>query len=190
MAINAIKMRVLPRPCGLVGFSMGGYTVLRIESTVGLASLVVCPTLQPAQTMAAIDASALYRFFFVRKWQRAIRQKLAAFPDYAVLAEALNLHTMKELTEHCVRYLTPYSSTAAFFDSYTLSLQQLHRSAARILYAQDDPVVSADGFRSLHPTLDLHPLKCGGHCAFVETVYTESWLDRYVAAYFEQVFCG
>jgi predicted alpha/beta-fold hydrolase len=179
-AVNALQREIASGPCGLVGFSLGGNFVLRVARATGLPAVAVCPAMDPAHTMHAIDNGWLgYRWFFVRKWHHALKAKQAAFPDRYDFSDALRLNTVAAMTDLFVRDHTPYSNTDDYLARYTLTGAALTGTKATIVYAEDDPVIPKRGFAGLPDSLDLVPLARGGHCAFVTHPKRPSWVDHF-----------
>ena len=67
---------------GVLGFSLGGNFALRVARALQIPTLAICPAIDPEATMRAIDAGWTgYRWYFIRKWHRALKAKQQAFPD-------------------------------------------------------------------------------------------------------------
>jgi predicted alpha/beta-fold hydrolase len=171
---------------GVVGFSLGGNFALRVARATGLDTLAVCPAVDPALTMTSIDGGLpIYRWFFVRKWHRALHQKARAFPGRYRFDEALRLKTVSELTELFVADHTDFPSVEAYFAAYSLIGNALEGVSAKVVFAEDDPVIPAESFRALPDTIRTVATRFGGHCAFVETLPEPTWVDRHIVEHFE-----
>ena len=173
---------------GVLGFSLGGNFALRVTRALGLPGLAVCPALDPAATMHAIDTGlTLYRWYFVRKWHRALRAKAAAFPALYNFEDALRLGTVGALTDVFVREHTDYPEVARYLGAYTLTGRALEGVHATIVAALDDPIIPAAGFGELPASIKVVPVPQGGHCGFIDTLRGPGWIDRYAADYFRSV---
>jgi predicted alpha/beta-fold hydrolase len=185
-AAEAVRSRSRD-PLLLLGFSLGANFVLRIARTrPDLAShvLAVCPVLEPAATMQALDNGWFgYRIYFMRKWRRALVEKAAAFPELYHFDEAMRLTTITELTDLFVAEHTNFPSTRAYLDGYAITGDYLAdlRVPSRILLARDDPVIPVEGSLGLAapPSLELEVSEHGGHCGFIRDLRLRSWLATY-----------
>ncbi|MCZ6619610.1 MAG: alpha/beta fold hydrolase [Gammaproteobacteria bacterium] len=186
-AVLQIRDRHAAEPCGVMGFSLGGNFALRIGRTTGLPTLAVCPAIDPFDTMCAIDNGWIgYRWYFVRKWHRALWSKQLAFPDRFDFAQALNLRSITTLTDLFVSRYTPFQDTSEYLASYTLTGETLSDTQATIVMAADDPVIPKRGFRSLPKGIEIIETKNGGHCGFVNDRRSASWLDHFATDFFNR----
>ncbi|MBH81235.1 MAG: alpha/beta hydrolase [Gammaproteobacteria bacterium] len=173
---------------GLLGFSLGGNFSLRVAKATGLHAIAVCPAMDPAATSLAIDDGlAIYRWFFLRKWRRALLAKQAAFPDIYDFGPAMQLNRVTSLTELFVREHTPYPNVADYFQRYTLTGPVLRDTPGTIVFAEDDPVIPPSGFEGLPDSLELVRVPRGGHCAFVTQPHKPTWVDHFAAARLAEV---
>ena len=185
-AVEILAARHVDGPCALAGFSLGGNFALRVARATGIDSVAVCPAVDPAATMTSIDTGlAVYRWFFLTKWRRALARKQQAFPERYDFSAASRLSTVGALTELFVRDHTEFASTGAYLDAYCLTGSALRGTRATILYAEDDPVIPAAGFQDLPDTIDCVATEHGGHCAFIERPWLPAWTDRYLVRHFQ-----
>lgn len=174
---------------GVLGFSLGGNFALRVARALALPTLAVCPALDPADTMAAIDRGLrLYRWYFVRKWHRALRAKAAAFPALYNFDAALRLDTVAALTDLFVRDHTDYDAVAHYLAAYTLTGATLEGTRATVVAALDDPIIPAASLCDLPASIEVVPVARGGHCGFVDTLRGPAWIDRYASDFFDTAF--
>lgn len=174
---------------GVIGFSLGGNFALRVARATGLPTLAVCPAIAPERTMRAIDTGWVgYRWYFLRKWHRALRAKQAAFPDRYDFTPAFALKSVATLTDLFVRDHTVFRDTGDYLDRYTLTGQALAGTRATIVTAADDPIVPIVDFHDLPIGVDVVISPWGGHCGFVEGARAASWLDRFAVRHFRAVF--
>jgi predicted alpha/beta-fold hydrolase len=189
-AVLQIK-RMVSGPVGVAGFSLGGNFALRIARDTGLPAVAVCPAIDPPASMVSIDSGfAAYRLFFLLKWQRALRQKEAAFPHRYEFADARNLKTVTALTDLFVREHTDYPDTESYLAAYTLTGDALRHTEATVIFAEDDPVIPAEGFERLPPGIKTIASRHGGHCAFIRDIRQPTWVDDYLVRYFDARFGG
>jgi len=174
---------------GIMGFSLGGNFALRValhnERHPSLqAALAICPVLEPKASVAAIDSGWIgYRWYFLRKWRRALKEKQLAFPDRYDFREAQGLSRVQTLTEFFVSRYTEFRDVDEYYSHYRLPAETLARLpiATQIIAAADDPVIPAAHFhdlRSNHPIrIDLLPY--GGHCGFIQDFSLRSAVDQF-----------
>ncbi len=175
----------------VVGFSLGGNFALRLAKVIQIPALGVCPLMDPAASVAAVDAGwSVYKSYFMRKWLRALDDKSAAFPDVYRFREsgAYRLKTVHDMTEHFVAHYTDYATLQDYYDCYTLTGDFLSGVDASIIAAADDPVVPGEGFKNLPESIKLTLLDNGGHCAFLDSYLLTSYIDDYATTHFKQVF--
>jgi predicted alpha/beta-fold hydrolase len=186
-AITVLQQQQATGPCGLAGFSLGGNFALRVARELQIPTIAVCPALDPASTMARIDLGWVgYKLFFIRKWQRHMREKQLAFPHLYQFDRAMQIRSVRELTELFVNEYSQFADTAEYLSAYTLTGTALADTAATIIYAEDDPVIPAADFARLPASIDLQASRYGGHCAFVTSPARASWMDFYLADRFSE----
>jgi predicted alpha/beta-fold hydrolase len=162
----------------LTGFSLGGNFALRIAAEAVEENLeiqgvaAVCPVLDPACTLAALDNGLfIYRQYFIRKWRMSLKKKQAAFPDYYNFSQLERFTTLTEMTDYFVRNYTEYPDLQEYLRGYALTDGRLRNLSipARVLLAEDDPVIPvADIDRVAAPDcLQLIRSRFGGHCGFI-----------------------
>ena len=174
----------------VVGFSLGGNFALRIaaravEENLRIAKIVaICPVLDPAETMTALDSGWLYRNYFLRKWKASMQLKRAAFPDVYRFPDLRSFTTLEDMTDFFVRHFTEYPDLESYLRGYALTGDRLAGLSvpAAVLLADDDPVIPVGGLAGLVRTDALHVERSrfGGHCGFVAGPTRWNWLDDYV----------
>ena len=172
-------------PTGLLGFSMGGNYVLRLQSQTGFPTLAVCPTLNPAKSAKRVDLHWLYRSFFVNKWHRFIRQKVSAYPQESSLLQALSMLRLNQLTEFLVHQYSQFPNVESYYASHTLNRSNLQSCNATILYATEDPVIPATEYAGLPKHLQVIGVPFAGHCAFLENPFIAGWSDQFAEIFFK-----
>ncbi len=170
---------------GVMGFSLGGNFALRVARALGVPTLAICPAIDPQTTMQAIDSGwSGYRWYFVRKWHRALRAKQAAFPQRYDFGPAYRLRSVTALTDLFVRYHTEFAGTADYLSRYTLTGSALAGTRATIILAQDDPIIPLRSFTGLPAGLRIIASPWGGHCGFLDTHRGLSWIDHAAVGFF------
>ena len=177
----------------LVGFSLGGNFSLRVAARADAAGIelarvvAVCPVLDPAHTMARLEAGwVLYRRYFLWKWRRSLRKKQAAWPGVYDLKDALELDTLTEMTAHLVGLFGDYPTMADYLRGYAVVDAALSGIVhpTRIIAAADDPIIPvADLARLARPrALEITCTSLGGHCGYYEGGRGSTWIEREVTA--------
>ena len=189
---GACRLRLPPgRALCLGGFSLGGNFALRVARALQIPTLAICPAIDPAVTMRAIDAGwAGYRWYFIRKWHRALKAKQQAFPDRYDFSPALQLRSVSALTDLFVRYHTDYAHTTDYVSRYTLTGTALKNTEATIILAQDDPIIPLHSFAGLPNDLRVVASPWGGHCGFLDTARGPTWVDQAAVTFFRQTLSG
>jgi len=171
----------------LGGFSLGGNFALRVAlqapaHNIRLDRVVaVCPVLDPAHTMQALQDSVIYHEYFKRKWRRALLQKLLHFPEYDYGAELARLDSLAAMNEFFVPRYTDFADTGSYLDAYAITGDRLRelRVPSHLITSADDPVIPAiDLERLARPeTLSIELTPHGGHCGFIMDWRLRSWID-------------
>jgi uncharacterized protein len=175
----------------LVGYSLGGNFALRVGAEAGRACLeidrivAVCPVLDPAQTMTALDTGwAGYRYYFLRKWRRSLQKKSAVFPQRYRFGRLHDFTTLEAMTDYFVTRYTEYDNLQSYLGGYALTGDRLAGLAvdSAVLLAVDDPVIPVRGLNDMQlpARLKVHRSVRGGHCGFVESLRVRCWLDQFI----------
>ena len=174
------------------GYSLGGNFALRLALRAPAAGLrlervaAVCPVLDPARTMDAMDRGiGLYRRYFERKWRSSLLRKRALYPHLPHLDDATLGQRLRELTRSLVEGHTDYGTLDGYFDRYTIAGDRLAalEVPAEILTAADDPVIPVVDFDRLvlAPTTRLTITAHGGHCGFVRDARLDGFAEHWIA---------
>jgi uncharacterized protein len=187
------------RPLFVVGFSLGGNFALRVGihgPAAGVQprlTIGICPSVNPRATVEAIDSgSALFRWYFMRKWRATVNAKAAAWPEYATSAESyLRMNKLLDITARFAEEQTEYGALEPYLAAYTLAPERILEapSPLAIITAADDPVIPLADFRGLEVRGALQAFEItahGGHCGFIENLGLESWAERRVLALLDQ----
>jgi hypothetical protein len=193
-AIGWIAGRYRPARLSLAGFSLGGNFALRVAAAapahgLNLYSVVaVCPVLDPAQTMKALDSGwVFYRKFFIWKWRDSLQRKMQYFPDLYRFRDLNSFNRLEAMTDHFVRNYTEYDDLQSYLRGYALTGDRLAtlQVPSCVLLADDDPVIPVRSLAKLHQTeaLKVFLSPRGGHCGFIEA----SWLDNFIVHQLEDI---
>ncbi|MDP7295946.1 MAG: alpha/beta fold hydrolase [Gammaproteobacteria bacterium] len=175
----------------LCGFSLGGNFALRITARAAAEDLsiggvvAVCPVLDPACTLAALDNGAfIYRYYFLKKWRASLEKKKAAFPLRYDFAHLKRFNTLTEMTDYFVRHYTEYTSLQSYLQGYALTGNRLLdlQTPAHILLAEDDPVIPVADISKVEASdyLQVVQSRYGGHGGFINGYDLHSWVDDYI----------
>jgi predicted alpha/beta-fold hydrolase len=180
----------------LAGYSLGGNFCLRVGARARAAGIrierivAVCPVLDPATTLAALERGpAVYRNYFLWKWRRSLRLKQAAWPAHYDFGEMIRDPSLTAMTERMVLKYTDFPDLATYLRGYALTDGVLEPLAApaRIFTSEDDPMIHArDLARIARPaSLEVTVTPRGGHCGYMDALGGPSWIDRRIAAEFD-----
>ncbi len=191
-AACAVARRWPGLPLVAAGFSLGGNFALRLALRAPAAGLplqrvaAVCPLLDPARTMDAMEAwPGLYVRYFEHKWRRSLARKRALFPQLHGFGDDVLRLRLRALTAWMVAHDTGFPHLDAYFDGYSIARDRLLalQLPADVLMAQDDPVIPADEFQRIagYPNITLELAAHGGHCGFIEGASLDGYAERWVA---------
>jgi predicted alpha/beta-fold hydrolase len=188
-----VARRFPQRPLSVAGYSLGGNFALRLALRaphVGLPIAqvaAVCPVLDPARTMEAMETGwPLYERYFQRKWRASLVRKRALFPTrFDVDDRTLGLR-LRALTRWLVERHTGFGTLERYFDGYSIGGARLAglQVPVSILTSADDPVIPVQDFAALQlpPSAALEIAPYGGHCGFLENARCDGFAERWVAA--------
>ena len=191
-AAAEVSRRYAARPMVIAGYSLGGNFALRValrarEAGIPLAHVAaVCPVLDPARTMDAMEHGLpLYMWYFERKWRGSLARKRELFPQVHAFDDGVLSLRMRPLTQWLVERHTEFGTLDRYFDGYSIAGSRLVglQVPASVLMAADDPVIPVEGFHQLrlppHAQVEIAPW--GGHCGFLENARLEGFAERWVA---------
>jgi predicted alpha/beta-fold hydrolase len=192
-AVKCIQASNPQRGVNLAGFSLGGNFFLRVAARARDAGIelervvAVCPVLDPGHTLVRLEAGwALYRKYFVWKWQRSLKKKQAAWPQLYDLAAVQALDNLTDMTDHLVRTYGGYPSLQQYLQGYAIVGDALGSIThpTRIISAADDPIIPAEDLdRIARPAaLTVTRTSFGGHCGFYDAQPGGTWIEREVYA--------
>jgi len=192
-AVKRIEEMYAGKRLHLAGVSLGGNFMLRVAARAGEAGLnigkvvAISPVLDPVETLHALETGlSLYHWYFIRKWNRSLMKKQAAWPDYYDFAEFLRLTSLRNKTAEMVAKFTQFASLDDYLNGYSITGDRLATltAPATIITAQDDPIIPARGLERLNPSpyLKVTLTRYGGHCGFFDTLSGTTWLEKRLVA--------
>lgn len=187
-----VARRFAARPMMLAGYSLGGNFALRLALRAPAAGLslahvaAVCPVLDPARTMAEMEAGVgVYHGYFERKWRSSLLRKRELFPELHNYDDRTLKQGMRELTRWLVERHTDFGTLEAYFDGYNIAGERLAalQVPASILTSEDDPVIPVSDFRDwcLPASAYLEIARWGGHCGFLLDAKLDGYGEHWVA---------
>lgn len=196
-AVRAVQVAIGASRNFLVGYSLGGNFALRTalfgpQQGVSFDHVAaVCPVIDPHHAMYSLENGRFfYHNYFVKKWQTSLVKKLNHFPDYDYQNTLLKLRTLRDMHDFFVPRFTGFPDRGAYFDAYKITDEQFEQLTipTTIISSRDDPIIrfetlpSADVTDLLRISLTAH----GSHCAFLENLALNSWIDRNLIQLFSQ----
>lgn len=193
-AVTRIAEQHPHRALFLGGFSLGGNFALRVALAapahgIPLRQVVaICPVLDPAHTMAVLGQSQLYHGYFLRKWKRAMREKLRHFPDYGFGPDVERLRSLDAMNRFFVPRYTDFTDTRDYLAAYALTGERLAGLSvpSHLITSADDPVIPASDLDRIArpPALTVELVAHGGHCGFIRDWRLRGWAEERMAAIF------
>jgi predicted alpha/beta-fold hydrolase len=191
-AAKDVASRWSSLPFLAAGYSLGGNFALRLALAAPDAGLplrhaaAVCPAVDPSAVMKTLESgSALYNWYFMKKWRSSLRKKRALFPHRHDFDDAVLNQDMRSLTRWLVLKHTEMGDVEDYFQGYSVSGGRLAslQVPVSVLAAADDPVIPVDTLRALqlpaHSHLEI--AEHGGHCGFIEGPSLRGFAERWVA---------
>ena len=192
-AISAARALEPRGPLYVIGFSLGGNFSLRVglqgpaRGVHPRLAIGISPSINPESTLRGIDGGpALFRWYFLDKWQRTLEAKRRAWPRYDFSAYR-QLKSFVEVTRRFVADFTEYLNYEDYLAQYTLTPSLLTDSPSplAIITSRDDSVIPIRDFEGLAArgsVISLDVSERGGHCGFIENWRFDSWAERRVVA--------
>jgi hypothetical protein len=180
----------------LAGFSLGGNFALRTalqapEKIPALeAVLAFSPVISPHACMSALESTRFYEYYFVRKWRESLRLKQRHFPHRYEMDAALNIESIRAMTDHLVAEFAGFNCIDDYLHGYSVAGDRLAGLAlpAHIITAKDDPIIPLEDFHQLprQPALSLEITEHGGHCAWLEGIRPSGWMEQRLLSWLTQ----
>ncbi|MCE7032283.1 alpha/beta fold hydrolase [Lysobacter sp. GX 14042] len=191
-AARDLANRLGSGPMAVGGYSLGGNFALRLALRAPAAGLalsqvaVVCPLLDPARTMDAMEQGfPPYLRHFENRWRASLRRKRELYPQLHGFDDRVLAQRMRELTRWLVERNTDFGTLDRYFDGYSIAGGRLAglQVPASLLTAADDPVIPVEDFADLElpPGCRLEISPWGGHCGFVEDAALNGFGERWMA---------
>lgn len=173
----------------LAGFSLGGNFALRIAAEASKhgieleKTIAICPVIDPAVTMAALaEGWWLYEKYFVRKWKKSLRKKLALFPEFSFRSQLEKSTTLADMNEFFIAEHTEFATEGDYFAAYAITGERLASidTPCHIISALDDPMMPPAELDKMAktPLLTVETPEHGGHCGFINNFRLDCWLDQ------------
>ena len=181
----------------LAGFSLGANFALRVAARAPAAGIhiecvvAVCPVLDPNITMEVLDKGWFgYHDYFVYKWRRSLLKKQQCFPEKYDFKLLPKMRRLNDMTDHFVQHYSEFEDSKSYFNGYAITGDVLEYLdvPSHIIQSADDPIIPAEDLTRLasSPSLHIDLQQYGGHCGFIEHIFSPSWADRKIAEIFEQ----
>lgn len=192
--LRDLQQRFPHQDYSLTGFSLGGNFALRtaaraFENGVQLDRVIAfCPVLNANSSNVELNSAAnfIYSEYFIRKWKRSLRKKLAAFPHYDYGDDLKRMKTLEQMNQQLIPRYTDFTSIEHYFDAYAITGDVLaHTDCPCYLhFAKDDMIIPWQDVEKLadNPKLDITISEHGGHCGFLSNWRFDSWQDDRVLA--------
>lgn len=195
-ALGSLKEMLPGKHFYLAGFSLGGNFAVRIAATAKRhdlpieRALALCPPVDPERVSRAIQRSAIYNRYFVRKWQKSLATKLSLYSAFGAHADLQDHTDIMALQEDFIPRFSHHETASSYFAAYGLTEQNLKSMDApcHLLFTKDDPVIPVEDC-SLLPELEglsVEIAPTGGHCGFVKAPGLFSWADDYILSHFNK----
>ncbi len=197
-AVAEIQGRYDGQPLFLAGFSLGGNFAVRIAVRAPAAGIRlqcvvgVCPVLNPEHTLKSLESGwPVYRFYFLRKWQRSLRLKARFFPHLYDTTEFAGIKSLLHLTEYFVSKHSEFPDSQTYFRGYAITGDALRDLSVttHMLLAEDDPIIPVGDLADIaNPaSLTVTRTRHGGHCGYLDSIGGPSWADREILRRFTAV---
>ncbi len=197
-AVAEIQRRYSDQPLFLAGFSLGGNFSVRIamrapEAGMRLQCVVgVCPVLNPEHTLKLLETGwPVYRFYFLRKWQRSLRLKARFFPHLYDATEFAGIKSLLHLTDYFVTRHSEFPDSQTYFNGYAITGKRPARAESvttHMILAEDDPIIPIADLADVAESaaLTVTCTRHGGHCGYLDSVGGPSWADREILRRFRE----
>lgn len=190
-AVALLQQELKAQKTYLAGFSLGGNFAIRINAVAAQKGIqlrkvfAVSPVVDPHSAMLAIEASPVYRRYFLRKWKNSLRRKQARFPELFDGNGWKKHRSLDALTRELVLKHTAFKETTDYYRGYELTPSVLNslQAETHVITAEDDPIIPVRDFKRMEniPAICLLKLPHGGHCGFVTDWQGHSWVESHIS---------
>ena len=197
-AVAGINALIPHKRAYLAGFSLGGNFALRLaiaapSHNLQLTKVVaISPLIDPLTTTKNMEENhKIYHHYFVKKWKKSLRKKMAAYPEIDDASVLLRLKTLKQMHDYFVPRHTNSKTTREYFSTYRLGPDSFDslKIPSHIITSEDDPITRAEELREIIaariPLLHIKMSPSGGHCGFIQDLHLTSWIDRELVTLFQ-----
>ncbi len=127
----------------------------------------------------------IYHAYFLFKWKRSLRRKLALYPDLGYGKALRRRHSLRTMNDYFVPHLTEFATPLNYFMAYAIADDVLRGLTvpSHIIAAADDPVIDVRHLERLArpPCLSVEITQYGGHCGYIKNFRMQSWLNQRIA---------
>lgn len=178
-AIRKIAKMAGERPFYIVGASMGGSFAIRLAIRHSIKPfhnlrrvLAICPSVNPQAAAVRLDASRIYKRYFLNLWKTSLQRKAALFPDLYEF-EGLDSYTkLGPITDRWIGEISHHANMQEYYAEYSVTREKIEplNVPTTIVTSRDDAVIPYEDIVALtpHPFLDLRLQEYGGHVGFVD----------------------
>jgi predicted alpha/beta-fold hydrolase len=172
----------------LLGFSLGGNFVLRLAGLPALKeyikhSIAICPAVNPQDTSETLEkGNWYYHYHFLHKWRDSLAKKYRYYPEIMRSPADLKVKKLHQMNQLFVPLHTEFDKPEDYLQAYRIDQDTLNaiQQPCDIIYSIDDPIIGAYNYNSLSNTtnVSIYAQQYGGHCAFLENLQLDSWIDH------------
>lgn len=178
-AVHKIAAMAGEQPVFIVGASMGGSFALRLairHSTKPFHNLrrvvAVCPSVNPQGAAIRLDASRIYKRYFLNLWKTSLQRKADLFPELYEFDELASYTKLGPITDRWIGEISHHANTDEYYAEYRVTREKIQplNVPTTVFASRDDAVIPYEDIAALapHPHLDLQIQKYGGHVGFVD----------------------
>lgn len=191
-ALKVIKNETPDSDITLVGFSLGGNITLKLSAELSIANLKILkkaiainPPVDLYSSIRLLHSSEnrVYERYFIKLLKQDYNYRCKKFPEVKMpdFPENLSLYEFDKI------YTVPQYGFKDNFDFYKKSSSKYLISAidfeCNILFAEDDPIIKIQDFKSvvLPKNVHLFKTKKGGHIGYISKPSKSNgfhWIDK------------
>ena len=185
----------------LLGFSLGGNMVLKLEGEYGenappevIAACVISPSVDLGASADLILSRRnwIYHKQFMRSLRKRIRLKNKLFPDVYDLSPLPRIRNLREFDDAFTSVASGFlNAEDYYYRASSIRVVANIRIPTLIIHAEDDPFIPFEPLRddvfSANPYLMMVTTERGGHVAFVSSRTDEDrfWAENRAVEFFQ-----